>query len=127
MPNLMQRGAAWLGEKQKVASGRTVRIRRQQQQTAPIIGWVHKHEYDEIGDDGIATTVVMDDWTFTAADIVIGGNQVELRDNDMIVETLNGVEILYQVSPVRGHRSVEWLDTSGILLLVHSNRVKRDD
>ena len=123
--NLMQRGASFLGSKLQTAAGRTVTIRQQQRVSAPITGWVASHQYQEVGGDGSVTVVVIDDWTFVSSDVVIGGEQIEPREGCEIVETLDGFENKYEVLPVQNRPCTEWLDTSGILLLVHSKRVGR--
>jgi len=126
MPNLMQRSATWFGGRIKQVAGRSVVLRRGTTATATITGTVSMHAYTTIGDEGIEISVVSDDWIFTAADVVIRGSTIEPRDGDVIIETLNGFDNTYQVLPVAGRPSVEWLDSSGLLLLVHSKRVDRD-
>lgn len=127
MPNLTQRGATWLGGKLKTAGGRSVVYRRGAVISSPIVGTVGRHEYDVTDNDGITTTVVMDDWIFTATDLVLDAVQIEPRVGDYIEETLNGFTNQYQVLPVNDRPAWEWFDTSGILLRVHSKRVKRTE
>lgn len=124
MTNILQDGAGWLGSQLQGSAGRQVTIRRQQFVSDAIVGWV-TNEYDEVGDDGMTTSITVVDWRFVASDVVINGEQVEPRDHDMIVETLNGVEHTYEVLPLQKRKACEWLDDSGVLLLVHSKIVKR--
>jgi len=125
MLNLMQRSATWFGGRLKQVAGRSVILRRGPTATVTITGTVSLHAYTTIGDQGIEISVVADDWVFTASDLVIRGATIEPRDGDMIIESLEGFENKYQVLPVAGRPSVEWLDSSGLLLLVHSKRVER--
>jgi hypothetical protein len=125
MPNLMQRGAAVHARLAKVAAGRTVTYRRGTNVSTPIIGWQDKHDYTELDNEGIATTVEIDDWTFTATDLIVGGEPIEPRRGDLIEETLNGVALEYQVLPLQNAPPFKKLDTSGIVLLVHTKLVKR--
>lgn len=126
MPTFLQRGAAWLGDQLKQSAGRTVTYRRGSTVSAAIVGTVSLHDYRTIGDEGIEISVVADDWVFTAADLLIRGVQIYPRDGDLIIETLDGFLNKYQVLPVAGRPSSEWLDSSGILLLVHTKRIDRD-
>lgn len=126
MPTLMQRGATWLGGKLKTAAGRSVVYSRGVHNSAAITGWVAKHEYEEIGDDGLTTSVVVDDWTFKATDVVVNGAVIEPRDGDVITETLNGITNEYTVLPLKDKKCFEWLDSSGLLLLIHTKRTTRE-
>ena len=63
------------------------------------------------------------DWTFTAADLVIAGSPIKPRSGDRIKEKLNGEPIEFEVLPIGKLPCSEWLDTSGVLLLVHTKKV----
>jgi hypothetical protein len=65
----------------------------------------------------------MDDWTFTASEMLINGVLVTPQQGDRIHETLNGVTVVYEGMPVGTRKPCEFLDTSGILLTVHSKKV----
>lgn len=123
----MQRGASFLARHQKVASGRTVVYRRGTNESAPIIGWVHAYNHEEVGDDGIRTTVFNADWTFKKTDLVIGGQPIEPRRGDVIEEDVDGVVSQYGVLPLDDEKCFRELDpaSGGILLLVHAKLVKR--
>lgn len=123
MPNLMQRGAAWLGESQKLASGRTVRVHRDDIETADITAWQDRKTYDADGDDGLETSFTLDVWTFTKSDLVLAGEAFLPRPGDTIVEELDGETVTYEVMPTPNHPGTGWFDTSGILVLVHAKRV----
>lgn len=123
MTTLMQRGATWLGARLKTAAGRSFVLTRGAASTAAFTAAVASCEYEEMGDDGLQTSVRYDDLTIVAADVVVSGSQVEPRDGDVLAETLNGVVIQYEVLPLQKRPAVEWLDSSGILLLVHTKRI----
>jgi len=123
MPNLMQQGATWLGDRLKTAAGRSVVIKRKAVQTATITGWCAMHQVTVEEEDGAATNVLLYDWTFKRSDLVIGVDAFMPRDGDRIIETLNGVEVQYEAVPVGAKKAVEDLDDSGLLILVHTNKV----
>lgn len=119
MPNLMQRGADWLGKRLKTSAGRTVTIRRR----GTIVGtgitaWVAFQDYQIADESNIVTSTPVYDWTFAAADLAI-----DLRDGDRIAEDLDGVATQYEVMPIASMQSVTPLDSSGRLILVHTKKV----
>ena len=123
MTNLLQDSAVWLGDRLKESAGRQVTYARGVQQSNPITGTVAKHEYEVVENDGSVTLVLAYDWTFTAGDLVIAGSTVKPRSGDRIKETLNGEAIEFEVLPIGKLPCSEWLDTSGVLLLVHTKKV----
>src|SRR5262245_36281242 len=123
MSNLLQDAAVWLGDRLKESAGRQVTYARGGQESEPITGTVAKHEYEVVENDGSVTLVLAYDWTFTAADLVIAGSPVKPRSGDRIKETLNGEPIEFEVLPIGKLPYSEWLDTSGVLLLVHTKKV----
>lgn len=117
MPNLMQNGATWLGERLKDVAGVTVRIELAGAVlVAEITATPSAVMYEVPNDEGFLQEVKVHDWEMTAADL--GG--ATLRDGARIIDG-DGVE--YEILPVGKRPSVELLDTSGILLLVHSKKV----
>ena len=123
MTNLLQDAAVWLGDRLKESAGRQVTYARGAQESDPITGTVAQHQYEVVENDGSVTTVLAYDWSFTAADLVIAGSPIKPRSGDRIKETLNGDAIEFEVLPIGKLPCSEWLDTSGILLLVHTKKV----
>lgn len=124
MPTLIERGVTFLGDKMQSAAGRTVTVRRGIYTSANITAWHHTKQYQEVGEDGLITSISMEDWTFVASELIVNGTVIEPRPGDTIMETLNGQQIHYEVLPTETKRATEWLDTSGHLLLVHTKRVQ---
>jgi hypothetical protein len=119
MPNLMQRGADWLGQRLKTAAGRTVTILRR----GTIIGtgitaWVAFQDYQLVDESNVVTSTPVWDWTFAEEDLTTA-----LRDGDRIAEVLDGVTVQYEVLPIGSMQSVTPLDSSGVLILVHTKKV----
>jgi len=120
MTNLLQSGAAWLGGQLQTHAGRTVSIRQGVKTVASIVASVAKLEYMVESEEGFPLAVQFYDWTFVAADLVAAG--IELREGAIVTETLSGVAREYFAAPVGKRPCVEDLDTSGILLTLHTNR-----
>jgi hypothetical protein len=99
-----------------------VQYRRNQFVSGDITAVVTHHEYPVI-DDGLQLTLTRDDWTFVASELTIDGVAIEPREGDEIFETLNGVELVYEVLPVADRPCFEWMDTFRKLILVHSKQV----
>lgn len=119
MPNLLQTSAAWLAGQLKTHGGRSVAVVRGGLEVATLTGTVSQQVHDIVDDEGLLTQVTSFDWTFTAEDF----GELTLRAGDQLVETLNGVTATYEALPLGDKPAVEPLDTSGVMLLVHTRRV----
>ncbi len=130
MPNLLQRGATWLGGKLQTAAGRTINYERRGQ-TFTATGVPNKVDYEVDVDPqtGLAIAVTFYDWTFTLDDLGFDGDSddalFEALPGDQISETLNGVASVYEAAPVAKRKVMEWLDSAGILVIVHTKLVSR--
>jgi len=118
----MQNAAAWLGGQLQTAAGRTVSIRQGTKTVTGIVAPVAMVEYQvALTEDSFPVAVQYYDWTFVRADLDTAG--IELRDGAIVTETLNGVAREYFAAPVgKDKPCVEDLDTSGILLTLHTKR-----
>ena len=126
MPNLMQRGAAWLGEQMQTAAGRSVLYTRRGQ-SFTATGWPAKIEYEVDDEQGIPRRTTFYDWTFTAADLDFADDSdpFAARAGDQLTETLNGEDLTYEVMPPGKQPVSEWLDSGGECVLIHTKIVKR--
>lgn len=122
----MQRSAEWLGARLKTAAGRSVTYTRSGQSLS-VTGWPARHDYEVDDDDGIPRRVTFHDWTFAAADLDFTSDSTPFaaRPGDQITETLDGVELTYEVMPIDVRPPSEWLDTAGELILIHCKLVRR--
>jgi hypothetical protein len=124
MNNLLQEAAAWLGQALQGPAGIEGVYVRGATQTGPIVGVPTQHEYEVVDDETqLPTKVVAYDWTFLAADLVIGGAPITPRKGDRWKPVVSGVEETYEVLPLGKRPAGERLDTSGVLILVHTKRV----
>jgi hypothetical protein len=93
-------------------------------ESEPIIGVPTQHEYEvEDNETGLPTRVISYDWRFTASELVLGGNVITPRSGDRWKPTIGDVEETYEVLPIGKRPCFERLDTSGVLLLVHTKKV----
>lgn len=129
MPNLLERGATWLGAKLKSegVAGRTVRYVRKGRFIAELECSVAMQDYEVLQDDGSLTLVKSFDYTITAADLVLNGSLIEPRQGDQIIETIAGAVRTFEVVMLGNKPCFEWQDTAGILLLVHTQRIANED
>ena len=129
MPNLLQRGAAWLGSNLQIAGGRTTTIERRGQ-SFTAVGTPNKVDYDTDIDEqtGLAVAVTFYDWTYTFADLGFANDQslFEAMAGDQIKETLNGVDYVYEVASPLKRKVMEWLDSGGVLVVIHTKLVSRN-
>lgn len=121
MPNLMQNAATWLGGQLQTAAGRTVSIRQGAKYVTGIVATVAMLEYQVIDAEQFMTVVQSYDWTFVKADLDAAG--IELREGALLTESLNGEAREYESMSIGKRPAVEDLDTSGILLTLHTKRV----
>ena len=127
MTNSLQSSAAFLIDTLKSTSvaGRTVRYERGGETLIEeISGVVEMHEYEVIDADGMMASVTAFDWTFDASDMVVNSVLVEPVRGDRIVETINSEEVSYEPLPIGSKPIAEWLDTAGVIVLVHTKKVK---
>lgn len=118
MPNLLQRGASWLGGKQQTAAGRTVTYRRAAGGTSSVTAWPDSH-VEETDERGLETSMRIYNWTVVAGDLA--ADPVEM---DQIEETLNGASVAWQVCPAApGKPCFRWADTAQTLYIVSTKQV----
>jgi hypothetical protein len=126
MPNLLQRGATWLGERLQTAAGRSV-IYSSGGQSFTATAWPAKVDYEVDDEDGIPRRVTFYDWTFAREDLDFDDDPkpFSAKPGDRIVETLNAVELTYEVMPAGKRPVMEWADSGGELILIHTKLVNR--
>jgi hypothetical protein len=126
MPNLLQRGAAILGDRLQSAAGRSVTYTRRGQ-SLTATGWPAKQDYIIDNDAGIPQSVTFYDWTFATADLAFDDDPETFaaRAGDQITETLNGQDLTYEVMPPGDRPVAEGLDTAGVLTLIHTKLINQ--
>lgn len=120
--NNLQRIAALVGETGKAQAGRTVSIKLKSLLVEGIIATVEQKEYEVISVEQFVTSVVSYDWTFVKADLDAAG--IVLRSGAILTETLSGTERKYEAMELGSKEAVEDLDTSGVLVLLHTKRIE---
>ena len=124
MPNLLQRGATFLGSRMQTAAGRSVTYARRDR-TVTLTGWPSKQEY-EVADDetGLPLKATYYDWSFIADDLVFDDERIVPRPGDQISETLNSQDFVYEAMAPGKMPVSERLDASDTLLVVHTKIVQ---
>lgn len=126
MTNLLQNGATSLIGWLKDSAGRTVRYERGGETLiAELVGTCAAHDYDVVDSEGVLTTITAFDWCFEATDFLDASDSViDARPGDRIVESLSGIEYSYEPLPLGPKPVQEWADSSGVMVMVHTKRVK---
>ena len=120
--NFLQNGASWLGLQLQAHAGRTVRLEVGRDAVAEITATLVQANYEVDDQRGFRTEAQSYDWTFTASDI--GFHGITLRKGAIVVEVDgDGVEHKYEAMPFGQRHAVEPLDSSGILLTLHTKKV----
>lgn len=126
MPNLMQRGATWLGSQLQTAGGRTGVYIRGTSESGSITAVVTDLRQEVVNEDGFGTGVILTGWQFVASELLLNGEAIDPRSGDRWRETLNGVDLEWEAMPPGPNQKVfEWRDTSRLLIVVWMKQVKR--
>jgi hypothetical protein len=120
MPNLLQRGATWHGEKMKTAAGRVVQVTQGENVHDATDAWHELQDYSVMDNEGFVTSVHSWDWRFMATDLPSG---FEFRDGDLIKETIGDVISTYEVMPIGSEKCWKPADSSSIQITVHTKQV----
>ncbi len=110
----MTRAADWLGVRLQSAAGRDVTL-VQSSTTLSITAWHAMHEYEVVDSESMQTRVTSYDWTIAAEDV----SAITLRPGARITD---GAAV-YEAMGIGKRPCVENLDSSGVLLLLHTKRV----
>ena len=120
MPNLLQRGASFLGSRLQTAAGREV-VYSRKSQSVTLTGWPSLQEYEVDDEDGIPRRVTFYDWTFITAELDFANDEETFaaRPGDQI--TVDGET--YELMPPGKKPVAERLDAFGLNTLIHTKRV----
>lgn len=117
--NLLQDGAAWLGDRLKQSAGRSVTYCRKGVDVA-ITATIRAAEYEVVTEEGFGTFFRGMDFIVTAADLVIAGEVREPGRGDTIL--LDGDR--YTVQPVGDRNCFEPHDDDKTQIVVHTKRTR---
>lgn len=116
MPNMLQTSASWLGAQLQTHTGRPV-VLNQASTELPLVATMALQEYDVVDEGGFPTKFRSSDWTIKAADLA----GLVIRDGAEITDVESGE--VYAALPIDKRPCCERLDSSGILLTVHTKQV----
>jgi len=123
MTNVMQDGAAWLGAQLKQLVGVTITYTRGTSSVS-LTATPTLHEYEIVDDEGFGIRMLSRDYLLHAADLVLAGAAIVPRSGDRITEVVGGVSQVFEVMPLGQSHEFEPADTDGLLLIVHTKKVK---
>jgi hypothetical protein len=115
MADLLASGAAWLASQLAAGASRSVRYWRGSN-SAMVQATVGTSRFESQGTSGILETWESRDFVMKAGTLPFG----EPARHDRIIETVNGVEITYEVTSPRGVPVFHWGDAFRQTLRVHT-------
>jgi hypothetical protein len=120
----LARAAAGMAQSLKRLAGLEGVYARGATESNPITGVPTQHEYEVFDDEtGLPTKVISYDWTFIAAELVLGASGITPRSGDRWKPTVEGTEETYEVLSLGKRPCFERADASGVLLVVHTKKV----
>jgi hypothetical protein len=127
VPNLLAKGQALLARlmKRDATSTGAVTYRRGAE-TLDLTGkaWVGRTVFTRIPREGGAAVAFGDrDYLVVAADLVFGGEVVEPRRGDRIVEVIAGVDVTFEVVDPFGEPAWRWSDPGRTVYRIHTKEV----
>lgn len=123
MANLIDTAAGWLAERMKDHAGTAVTFQRGQQSVL-LTGTRLLREYQIMDESGFTSNVQMHDWTFTTADVVLGGTVITPRPGDLLTIGNGAGQERYEVLPLGDEPAAVPYDANANILLVHTKRVR---
>lgn len=118
--DLLAVGASWLTGQLKQFAGRSITYVRRHQRYEGLTATHVSQEYTTVDQDNFATVIRLDDFLWTASDL-----PVDPRPGDRIEEVIGGVLQIFEVMALGDKPCWELQDSSGLLAIVHTKRVKQ--
>ena len=105
---------------------RTVTYRRATAESEPLTAFPIDAREEVVNEEGFGTGVYVQGWAFQASALLIDTEVIVPRAGDFICETLNSVELAYEVmAPGPNQKPWQWEDDNRAMLLVWCKEVKR--
>lgn len=126
MPDLLQTGTEWLGEKLKACASRPVVYRRGSDEVTveAILGRTLLKLDDGYG--GVRMEWTDRDFLIVAEDLVLGGQRTLPKRGDQIRETQDGKTLVYEVLAPGSEPEWRWSDPHRKLLRIHTKEVGQE-
>ena len=99
MVNLFDQAAAWVAAQTKAHASQSV-VYRRGDDTVPIQAAPGRTVYESLDRDGVTAKIESADWLITTADLILAGQNVLPKRNDLIEFTLNGIKNTFKVLPM---------------------------
>lgn len=85
---------------------------------APVTAWPARKSTEVGGQDGFLSRVDYYEWTIVASELGLTP-----RSGDRLIDTRNGATLDYEAAPVGSMPVWDWMDLSGLMLLVRTKRL----
>lgn len=126
MPNLLNRGAAYLAKHLKAHASDEVRYTRDAQSIAIQATSGAKLLQLNDGEGGVRMEWTDKDFIITAADLVIAGERIEPRRGDVISIPSDEGRRYYEVASFGGEPPWRYCDSHRILIRIHTKHVETE-
>lgn len=119
MSTLFQDAASWLSDQLADADGRSV-VYKQGAGNLSVTAVPRDATYEVVNGEGVNTEIQSRDWIILASLL----SSITPRPGDRIEETVGASTLIFEVMPLENMPCVEWHDSSGIMLVLHSKRIQ---
>lgn len=117
-------GSAWQADQQAESASILVTLRRAgYDDVTDVVAVLGNTAIEEEREDGSSLRVDSRDFLIRATDYLIDGEQVEPADGDLIIETVDGTELFYELRPFAGEASARPMDQFRTRWRCHTKQV----
>lgn len=121
MADLLRSGAAWLANQLKASAG-TLCAYKRGNNVAQLTASISRSTFESQGSNGVIEAWESRDYLVKTDELPYG----EPRRGDIIVEELDGVATLYEVTAPRGVPIFHYADAFQTVLRIHTKQIDRD-
>ncbi len=121
MGDMLGDGARWLAARLAASASVTVGYRRGAN-TSTLVATIGRSTFEAVSQSGVPEAWESRDYVVQTAQLPYG----EPQRGDLVVETVDGVERLYQVASPRGVPVFHWGDAFQATIRIHTKQLDRD-
>ncbi|MBK9128185.1 MAG: hypothetical protein IPM13_10335 [Phycisphaerales bacterium] len=122
MPDLLERGAAWLDQQRSRHLSRTVTYLRGTD-SVELPATIGQTAFEQADEYGILQRTESRDYLVSAADLVLAGERTTPRAGDRIREVIGGAAFLHEVMAPGGEPPWRFSDRYRLTLRIHTKFV----
>src|SRR5690606_26772497 len=113
----------WLASQLQQAAGKSVTYKRGSLSVV-LTATPSTQVYEIVDTAGLSVEVTSRDYIFTRSELVLAGQAIEVRQQDIITEVVGSETVEHEVMLLGKRPVVEWMDTDGTMVMVHTKRIK---